>query len=63
MVLVMVTCGDVYSIATRRIEQLRAAGKADTPAAVYLEKALAGCARVGPGKNCHILQVLARPGC
>ena len=59
----LVTCGDVYAIAARRLKHLRKGGKADTPAATYLAQVTGACARMGSGTDCNILQELSRPGC
>ena len=59
----LVTCGDVYAIAARRLKHLRKAEKADTLAALHLEQASAACARVGSRKDCKLLEALSRPGC
>jgi len=58
---VLVTCGDVYAVAARRLEQIRAAGGADTPTAAALERLLGRCPRVGSRQNCGILAELAKP--
>lgn len=55
----LVTCGDVYAVAARRLEQLRQSGAADTEATVALARLLDRCAGVGPRKDCQILATLA----
>jgi MerR family mercuric resistance operon transcriptional regulator len=59
----LVTCGDAYAIASRRLEYLRQTGKGDTQAAAYLAQASKACARVGSRKECKLLQELSRSGC
>jgi DNA-binding transcriptional MerR regulator len=59
----LLTCGDVYKIASFRLEHLRKAGRGATLAARYLAEVLELCPGVGPGKDCRILRELARPGC
>lgn len=56
----LTTCGDVCAVASRRLEQMRQAGAADTPAAVALAKLRDGCAMVGSRKDCTILATLEK---
>jgi MerR family mercuric resistance operon transcriptional regulator len=57
----LVTCGDVYAVTARRLEEIRKSGGADTPQAAALAKLLGVCTRVGPRKDCGILETLANP--
>ena len=57
----LLTCGDVYAVAARRLEQIRASGGTDTPVAAALAKLIDTCPRVGPRKTCGILVALAGP--
>ena len=57
----LVTCGDVYAVTARRLEEICSSGGADTPVAVALAKLLDVCSRVGPRRNCRILGTLANP--
>jgi hypothetical protein len=57
----LVTCGDVYAVTARRLEQIRQSGGADTPVAAALAKLLDVCARAGTRQDCRILGTLARP--
>lgn len=56
----LVTCGDVYAVTARRLEEIRKSGDDDTPMSAALAKLLGVCSRVGPRKDCQILGVLAR---
>jgi DNA-binding transcriptional MerR regulator len=57
----LMTCGDVYAVTARRLEQVRRSDGADSPRAAALEKLLDLCARVGPRSDCGILAALANP--
>jgi hypothetical protein len=57
----LVTCGDVYAVTARRLEQIVDAGGAGTPKAAALERLLGVCPRVGPRQDCKILTVLSNP--
>ena len=57
----LVTCGDVYAVTARRLEQIRQTGGGDTPVAVALTKLLDVCRRVGSRQDCQILGMLANP--
>jgi sugar/nucleoside kinase (ribokinase family) len=59
----LVTCGDVYAVATRRLETMRRSGRGDAPAAALLTKLLEECARVGSRRDCGILGALSMSGC
>lgn len=59
---VLGTCGDVYAIASRRLEQMRKDGTGETPAAACLTKISAACLRVGSRTNCAIIKALSTPG-
>jgi DNA-binding transcriptional MerR regulator len=58
----LVTCNDVKVIASRRLQDLRRAGAAESDPASCLSRLVETCAGVGPGRDCSILQGLARPG-
>ena len=57
----LVTCGDVYAVTARRLEQIRQTGGGDTPVAAALAKLLDVCGRVGGRQDCQILGALANP--
>jgi MerR family mercuric resistance operon transcriptional regulator len=58
----LVTCGDVYAIANRRLETMRRSGQGDTPMAACLASLVEQCAGVGPRKDCKIIQGLNSQG-
>ncbi|MBS0526013.1 MAG: MerR family transcriptional regulator [Proteobacteria bacterium] len=58
----LVTCGDVYTVTARRLEQVRQSGGGDTPVAAALAKLLDVCRRVGSRQECEILVALSKPG-
>lgn len=58
----LLTCGDVYTVANRRLEAMRAAGKADTQEAACLSQISEQCTRVGTRWDCKILEALSGPG-
>jgi MerR family mercuric resistance operon transcriptional regulator len=58
----LVTCGDVRTLAERRLEQMRRSGDADTPRAAALAQLREKCAGIGSRKDCTMLAALAGPG-
>lgn len=58
----LVTCGDVYAVAARRLDLLRLKRDNDTRAMAALTQLIDGCARVGPRKDCKILEALSGSG-
>jgi DNA-binding transcriptional MerR regulator len=58
----MVTCRDVYTITTHRLEDVRRSGRGDTPAASFLASLSDACSRVGSRGDCSILKSLSTPG-
>src|ERR1700751_825954 len=59
----LVTCGDVYAVARRRLEDMRRSGKAETPAAVCLARLYEACTGIGTRKDCKTLEGLSKSGC
>jgi MerR family mercuric resistance operon transcriptional regulator len=59
----LVTCGDVRALTDRRLQQMREAGRADTPMAANLRRLLDVCAAVGPRRDCKIIEALSSPNC
>jgi DNA-binding transcriptional MerR regulator len=59
----MVTCRDVYGVASQRLEALQTSGRADTREAICLAKLIAACPKVGGRKQCKILEGLSVLSC
>jgi MerR family mercuric resistance operon transcriptional regulator len=55
----LVTCGDVYNLATRRLQQMREAQGLDAAEVVALETLVAACARKGARTDCRLLATLS----
>jgi DNA-binding transcriptional MerR regulator len=59
----LVTCGDMRALTDRRLQQLREAGCADSPAAANLQRLRETCSAVGPRRDCSIIEALSNPEC
>jgi DNA-binding transcriptional MerR regulator len=59
----LVTCGDVFSATSRRLDALRAEGRGESEQASRLAKLRDGCPGVGDRKQCTILETLSGPNC
>jgi DNA-binding transcriptional MerR regulator len=55
----LVTCGDVHSLAVRRLQQMREAQGPDAAEVVALETLVAACARKGARTDCRLLATLS----
>lgn len=55
----LVTCGDVYSLVSRRLDEMRRDHGADAPVVAALEELLAICPGKGARQDCRILATLA----
>ena len=57
----LVTCGDISQITAKRLDAMRAEGKAKTREAICLAELYASCSGLGSRKDCRILEGLALP--
>ncbi|MBV8393343.1 MAG: hypothetical protein JOY81_09205 [Alphaproteobacteria bacterium] len=58
----LVTCGDVYAVANRRLAAMQATGRAGSPEATCLAQLRQSCQRVGPRADCKVIEVRSSPG-
>ena len=54
----LVTCNDVYSLGTHRLEEMQTEQGDDAPAVTALQQLLAVCPRKGGRGNCDVLTTL-----